>query len=151
MNHKTKIQLLSREFDCINYMKINNKAFTLIELLVLLAIIAIVATLVAGFVNIFNFLFWVLVYFSVPASIFGVFLKLNQKYKWIVKKRYNKTYYDYKLKNGGTLDGDIVKINMIAFVIIWPIYLPGIVAFVGGKEVYHRYLKNVFSIPEDKQ
>ncbi len=23
--------------------------------------------------------------------------------------------------------------------------------FVGGKEVYHRYLKNIFSIPEDKQ
>jgi hypothetical protein len=131
-------------------MKTNNKAFTLIELCILLAIIAIVLSIVAGFVNIFKLLFWVLVYFSIPAIIFGVFLKLNQKYKWLVKKWYNKTYYDYKLKNGGTLDGDIVKINMIAFTIIWPIYLPGIVAFVGGKEVYHRYLKNVFSIPEDK-
>ena len=142
---------MSREFDCINYMKTNNKAFTLIELCVLLAIIAIVITLVAGFVNIFKLLFWVLVYFSIPASIFGVFLKLNQKYKWIVKKYYNKTLFDYKLKNGGALDKDIVKLNMIAFTIIWPIYLPGIVAFVGGKEVYHRYLKNIFSIPEDKQ
>jgi hypothetical protein len=136
-------------------MKTNNKAFTLIELCVLLAIIAIVLSLVAGFVNIFNFLFWVLVYFSIPVSISGVFLKLNQKYKWVVKTYYNKTLYDYKLKNyklknGGTLDKDIVKLNMIAFTIIWPIYLPGIVAFVGGKEVYHRYLKNVFSIPEDK-
>ena len=141
---------MSREFNCINYMKTNNKAFTLIELCVLLAIIAIVLSLVAGFVNIFKFLFWVLVYFSIPAIILGGLLKLNQKYKWLVKKWYNKTYYDYKLKNGGTLDGDIVKINMISFFIIWPIYLPGIVAFVGGKEVYHRYLKNVFSIPEDK-
>jgi hypothetical protein len=136
-------------------MKTNNKAFTLIELCVLLAIIAIVLSIVAGFVNIFKLLFWVLVYFSIPAIIFGVFLKLNQKYKWVVKTYYNKTLYDYKLKNyklknGGTLDKDIVKINMIAFTIIWPIYLPGIVAFVGGKEVYHRYLKNVFSIPEDK-
>ena len=131
-------------------MKTNNKAFTLIELCVLLAIIAIVLSLVAGFVNIFKFLFWVLVYFSIPAIILGGLLKLNQKYKWLVKKWYNKTYYDYKLKNGGTLDGDIVKINMISFFIIWPIYLPGIVAFVGGKEVYHRYLKNGFSIPEDK-
>ena len=132
-------------------MKTNNKAFTLIELCILLAIIAIVITLVAGFVNIFKLLFWVLVYFSIPASIFGGFLKLNQKYKWVVKKYYSKNLFDYKLKNGGALDKDIVKLNMIAFVIIWPIYLPGIVAFVGGKEVYHRYLKNIFSIPEDKQ
>ncbi len=142
---------MSREFDCINYMKTNNKAFTLIELCILLAIIAIVITLVAGFVNIFKLLFWVLVYFSIPAIILGGLLKLNQKYKWVVKKWYNKTLYDYKLKNGGALDKDIVKRNMIAFTIIWPIYLPGIVAFVGGKEVYHRYLKNIFSIPEDKQ
>ena len=137
-------------------MKTNNKAFTLIELCVLLAIIAIVLSIVAGFVNIFKLLFWVLVYFSIPAIILGGLLKLNQKYKWVVKTYYNKTLYDYKLKNyklknGGTLDKDIVKLNMIAFTIIWPIYLPGIVAFVGGKEVYHRYLKNVFSIPEDKQ
>ncbi len=132
-------------------MKTTNKGFTIVELCILLAIIAIVITLVAGFVNIFKFLFCVAVYFSIPASIFGGFLKLNQKYKWVVKKYYNKTLFDYKLKNGGALDKDIVKLNMIAFVIIWPIYLPGIVAFVGGKEVYHRYLKNVFSIPEDKQ
>ena len=130
-----------------------NKAFTLVELCILLVIIAIVLSIVAGFVNIFKLLFWVLVYFSIPVSISGVFLKLNQKYKWVVKKRYGygKNLFDYKLRNGGTLDVDIVKINMIAFTTIWPIYLPGIVAFVGGKEVYHRYLKNVFSIPEDKQ
>ena len=133
-----------------------NKAFTVIELLVVIVIIAIVLSMVAQFFNIFNFLFWVLAYFSIPAIILGGLLKLNQKYKWLVKKWHSKTLYDYKLKNGGTIngesiDGDIVKINMIAFTIIWPIYLPGIVAFVGGKEVYHRYLKNNFSIPEDKQ
>jgi hypothetical protein len=132
-------------------MKTTNKAFTLVELCILLAVIAIVLSIVAGFVNIFKLLFWVLVYFSIPAIILGGLLKLNQKYKWVVKKWYNKTLYDYKLKNGGTLDGSIVKINMIAFTIFWPIYLPGIVVFVGGKEVYHRYLKNNFSIPEDKQ
>ena len=133
-----------------------NKAFTLVELLISIVIIGLVLAMVAAFVNIFKLLFWALVYFVIPAIIFGVFLKLNQKYKWVVKTYYNKTLYDYKLKNyklknGGTLDKDIVKLNMIAFTIIWPIYLPGIVAFVGGKEVYHRYLKNVFSIPEDKQ
>lgn len=132
-------------------MKTNNKGFTIVELLVLLVIIAIVLSMVAAFTNIFKFLFFVLVYFSIPAIILGGLLKLNQKYRWVVKKYYNKTLYDYKLKNGGALDKDIVKLNMIAFTIIWPIYLPGIVAFVGGKEVYHRYLKNVFSIPEDKQ
>ena len=142
---------MSREFNCINYMKTNNKAFTLIELCVLLAIIAIVLSIVAQFSNIFSFLFWLLAYYSIPAIILGGLLKLNQKYKWVVKKYYNKNLFDYKLKNGGALDKDIVKINMIAFTIIWPIYLPGIVAFVGGKEVYHRYLKNIFSIPEDKQ
>ena len=149
---------MSREFNCINYMKTNNKAFTLVELCILLTIIAIVVSIVgASFVNIYKLLFWVLVYFSIPASIFGGFLKLNQKFKWVVKKRYEKRYgneyngcFDYKLKNGGILDKDIVKINMIAFVIIWPIYLPGIVAFVGGKKVYHRYFKNNFSIPDDK-
>jgi prepilin-type N-terminal cleavage/methylation domain-containing protein len=129
-----------------------NKAFTLVELLISIVIIGLVLAMVAAFVNIFKLLFWALVYFSIPVSISGVFLKLNQKYKWVVKKRYgSKNLFDYKLRNGGTLDVDIVKINMIAFTTIWPIYLPGIVAFVGGKEVYHRYLKNGFSIPEDKQ
>ena len=131
-------------------MKTTNKAFTLIELLVSVVIIAIVLSMVAAFTNIFKFLFCVAVYFSIPGIIFGVILKLNQKYRWVVKKYYNKTLFDYKLKNGGILDKDIVKINMIAFTIIWPIYLPGIVAFVGGKKVYHRYFKNNFSIPEDK-
>ena len=129
-----------------------NKAFTLIELLIVIAILAIIAGILISMVSSFpKLIFYTFVYFSIPAIILGGLLKLNQKYKWLVKKWYSKTLYDYKLKNGGTLDGDIVKINMIAFVIIWPIYLPGIVAFVGGKEVYHRYLKNNFSIPEDKQ
>ena len=129
-----------------------NKAFTLIELLIVIAILAIIAGILISMVSSFpKLIFYTFVYFSIPAIILGGLLKLNQKYKWLVKKWYSKTLYDYKLKNGGTLDKDIVKINMISFTIIWPIYLPGIVAFVGGKEVYHRYLKNIFSIPEDKQ
>ena len=129
-----------------------NKAFTLIELCVLLVILAIIAGMVIPFVSSFpKLIFNIFMYFAIPASIFAGFLKLNQKYKWVVKKYYNKNLFDYKLKNGRALDKDIVKLNMIAFTIIWPIYLPGIVAFVGGKEVYHRYLKNIFSIPEDKQ
>ena len=129
-----------------------NKAFTLIELLIVIAILAIIAGILISMVSSFpKLIFYTFVYFSIPAIILGGLLKLNQKYKWLVKKWYSKTLYDYKLKNGGALDKDIVKINMIAFTIIWPIYLPGIVVFVGGKEVYHRYLKNIFSIPEDKQ
>ena len=128
-----------------------NKAFTLIELCVLLVILAIIAGMVIPFVSSFpKLIFYTFVYFSIPAIILGGLLKLNQKYKWVVKKWHSKTLYDYKLKNGGTLDGDIVNHNMMTFFIIWPIYLPGIVVFVGGKEVYHRYLKNNFSIPEDK-
>ena len=128
-----------------------NKAFTLIELLIVIAILSIIAGILISMVSSFSkFFFYTFVYFSIPAIILGGLLKLNQKYKWLVKKWHSKTLYDYKLKNGGTLDGDIVNHNMMAFFIIWPIYLPGIVAFVGGKEVYHRYLKNNFSIPEDK-
>lgn len=129
-----------------------NKAFTLIELLIVIAILAIIAGILISMVSSFpKLIFYTFVYFSIPAIILGGLLKLNQKYKWLVKKWYSKTLYDYKLKNGGTLDGDIVNHNMMVFFIIWPIYLPGIVVFVGGKEVYHRYLKNNFSIPEDKQ
>jgi hypothetical protein len=123
----------------------------LIELLIVIAILAIIAGILISMVSSFSkFFFYTLVYFSIPAIILGGLLKLNQKYKWLIKKWYSKTIFDYKLKNGGTLDGDIVIINMMAFTIIWPIYFPGIVAFVGGKEVYHRYLKNRFSIPDDK-
>ena len=132
-------------------MKTNNKAFTLVELLIVIAILAIIAGILISMVSSFpKLIFYTFVYFSIPAIILGGLLKLNQKYKWLVKKRYSNNLYNYKLKNGGTLDGYIVKINMIALTIIWPIYLPGIVVFVGGKEVYHRYLTNIFSIPEDK-
>jgi len=37
-----------------------------------------------------------------------------------------------------------------SFIIAWPIYLPGVLAIIGGKEVYHRYLKHWFNIPEGK-
>ena len=48
------------------------------------------------------------------------------------------------------IDKEIVQINLWSFIIAWPIYLPGTLAIIGGKEVYHRYLKDRFSIPEDK-
>ena len=133
-------------------MKTNNKAFTVIELLIVIVIIlAIIACMVIPFVSSFpKLIFYVFMYFAIPASILGVALKLNQKHKWLVKKRYSKNLFDYQLKNGDSINNDIVKINMIAFIITWPLYLPGALAIIGGKEVYHRYLKNIFSIPEDK-
>jgi len=128
----------------------NNKAFTLVELLIVIVIIGIVLTTVAAFGNIFKLLFWALVYFAIPASIFGVALKLNQKHKWLVKKRFSSNFFKYRLKNGDDIDKEIVQINLWSFIIAWPIYLPGTLAIIGGKEVYHRYLKNWFKIPEDK-
>ena len=128
----------------------NNKAFTLVELLIVIVIIGIVLTTVAAFGNIFKLLFWALVYFAIPASIFGVALKLNQKHKWLVKKRFSSNFFKYRLKNGDDIDKEIVQINVWAFIIAWPIYLPVMLAIIGGKEVYHRYLKDRFSIPEDK-
>lgn len=132
-------------------MKTNNKAFTLVELLIVIVIIAIVLSMVAQFSNIFNFLFWVLAYFSIPAIILGGLLKLNQKYKWLVKKRYDRSYFRYEWKNGGIINKDLIQLDVWVFMVTWPLYLPVMLAIIGGKQVYHRYLKNVFSIPEDKQ
>ena len=128
----------------------NNKAFTLVELLIVIVIIGIVLTTVAAFGNIFKLLFWALVYFAIPASIFGVALKLNQKHKWLVKKRFSSNFFKYRLKNGDDIDKEIVQINVWAFIIAWPIYLPVMLAIIGGKEMYHRYLKHWFNIPEGK-
>lgn len=127
----------------------NNKAFTLVELLISLVIIGIVLTMVAAFVNIFKLLFWALVYFAIPAIIFGVALKLNQKHKWVVKGKYNGRYIANFI-DGEYMDNDMVTINLWAFFIIWPLYLTGVLAIIGGKKVYHRYLKHWFNIPEGK-
>jgi len=132
-----------------------NKAFTLVELLISIVIIGLVLATVAAFVNIFKLLFRVLVYFAIPATIFGVALKLNQKYKWLVKKKYCKTplgkdRFHYIFYNGEYIDNDMVTINLWAFFIIWPLYLTGVLAIIGGKKVYHRYLKHWFNIPEGK-
>ena len=126
-----------------------NKAFTLVELLIVIVIIGIVLTTVAAFGNIFKLLFWALVYFAIPASIFGVALKLNQKYKWVVKGKYNGRYIANFI-DGEYIDNDMVAINLWAFFIIWPLYLTGVLVIIGGKEVYHRYLKHWFNIPEGK-
>ena len=127
-----------------------NKAFTLVELLIVIVIIGIVLTTVAAFGNIFKLLFWALVYFAIPASIFGVALKLNQKYKWLVKKRYASNFIQYEWKNGGIINKDLIQLDVWVFMVTWPLYLPVMLAIIGGKEVYHRYLKDRFSIPEDK-
>jgi prepilin-type N-terminal cleavage/methylation domain-containing protein len=127
----------------------NNKAFTLVELLIVIVIIGIVLTTVGAFGNIFKLLFWALVYFAIPASIFGVALKLNQKYKWVVKGKYNGRYIANFI-DGEYIDNDMVAINLWAFFIIWPLYLTGVLAIIGGMEMYHRYLKHWFNIPEGK-
>jgi len=134
----------------------NNKAFTLVELLIVVVIVAIIGAMVLQFVDSFaRLLFYVFMYFAIPAIIFGVALKLNQKYKWLVKKKYCKTplgkdRFHYILYNGDYIDKNIIEINVWVFMVTWPLYLPGVLAFIGGKEVYHRYLKDRFSIPEDK-
>ena len=120
-------------------MKTNNKAFTSSGLLVVVVIIAIVLAMVSAFTNIFKFLFWVAVYFSIPGIIFGGLLKLNQKYKWVVKGKYDR--YIANFKDGEYMDNDMVNIHLNAYFILWPIYIPCFIACVGGKELYHRYIK----------
>jgi prepilin-type N-terminal cleavage/methylation domain-containing protein len=127
-----------------------NKAFTLIELLVLIAILAIIGAMAIPFISNFSKLvFYVFMYFAIPASIFGVALKLNQKYKWVVKGKYNGRYIANFI-DGEYIDNDMVTINLWAFFIMWPLYLTGVLAIIGGKKVYHRYLKHWFNIPEGK-
>jgi hypothetical protein len=68
----------------------NNKAFTFVEMFIVVIIVAIIGAIVLQFVDSFaRLLFYVFMYFAIPASIFGVALKLNQKYKWVVKGKYN--------------------------------------------------------------
>jgi hypothetical protein len=99
----------------------------------------------------FTILFYIFMYFAIPASIFGVALKLNQKHKWLVKNRYGESYFHYEWKNHGIIDKDLIQLDVWIFMVTWPLYLPVILAVIGSTEVYHRYLKHRFSIPEDKQ
>jgi hypothetical protein len=134
----------------------NNKAFTFVEMFNVVIIVAIIGAIVLQFSDSFAMLlFYVFMYFAIPATIFGVALKLNQKYKWVVKKKYCKTplgkdRFHYILYNGDYIDKNIIEINVWVFMVIWPLYLPGALAIIGVNEVYHRYLKDRFSIPEDK-
>ena len=129
----------------------NNKAFTFVEMFIVVVIVAIIGGMVIQFVDSFaRLLFYVFMYFAIPAIIFGVALKLNQKYKWVVKKRYASNFFQYEWKNGDDIDKDIIQLNLWAFFIIWPLYLTGVLAIIGVNEVYHRYLKNWFNIPEGK-
>jgi hypothetical protein len=128
----------------------NNKAFTFVEMFNVVIIVAIIGAIVLQFSDSFaRLLFYVFMYFAIPATIFGVALKLNQKYKWVVKGKYNGRYIANFI-DGEYIDNDIIQINLWAFFIIWPLYLTGVLAIIGGKKVYHRYLKHWFNIPEDK-
>ena len=124
----------------------NNKAFTFIEFLVLLAIIAIIAgmtimTVDGIFGKLLKLLMWTVVYFSIPGIIFGGLLKLNQKYKWVVKGKYDR--YIANFIDGEYMDTDMVNIHLNAYFIIWPFYIPCFIAWIGGKELYHRYIKTI--------
>jgi len=129
----------------------NNKAFTFVEMFNVVIIVAIIGAIVLQFSDSFaRLLFYVFMYFAIPATIFGVALKLNQKYKWLVKKRYDRSYFRYEWKNGGIINKDLIQLDVWVFMVTWPLYLPVMLAIIGGKQVYHRYLKDRFSIPEDK-
>ena len=128
----------------------NNKAFTFVEMFNVVIIVAIIGAIVLQFSDSFAMLlFYVFMYFAIPATIFGVALKLNQKYKWVVKGKYNGRYIANFI-DGEYIDTDIITINLWAFFIMWPLYLTGVLAIIGGKKVYHRYLKHWFNIPEGK-
>lgn len=128
----------------------NNKAFTFVEMFNVVIIVAIIGAIVLQFSDSFAMLlFYVFMYFAIPATIFGVALKLNQKYKWVVKGKYNGRYIANFI-DGEYIDNDMVTINLWAFFIMWPLYLTGVLAIIGGKKVYHRYLKHWFNIPEGK-
>ena len=116
-------------------------------------VVFVIAAIIAGmaipnlmtidgiFGKLLKLLMWAVVYFSIPSIIFGGLLKLNQKYKWVVKGKYDR--YIANFKDGEYMDNDIVTIHLNAYFIIWPIYIPGFIAWVVGKELYHSYIKNM--------
>ena len=130
-------------------MKTTNKGFTIVELLVVIAIVAIIAgmaipplmTIEGIFGKLLKLLMWAVVYFSIPGIIFGGLLKLNQKYKWVVKGKYDR--YIANFIDGEYMDNEMVNILLTAYFIIWPIYIPCFIAWIGGKELYHRYIKTI--------
>ncbi len=81
------------------------------------------------------------VYFSIPGIIFGVLLKLNQKFKWVVKGKYDR--YIANFIDGEYMDNEMVNILLTAYFILWPIYIPCFIVWIGGKELYHRYIKTM--------
>ena len=103
----------------------NNKAFTFVEMFNVVIIVAIIGAIVLQFSDSFaRLLFYVFMYFAIPATIFGVALKLNQKYKWLVKKRYDRSYFRYEWKNGGIINKDLIQLDVWVFMVTWPLYLP---------------------------
>ena len=130
-------------------MKTTNKGFTIVELLVVIAIVAIIAgmaipplmTIEGIFGKLLKLLMCAVVYFSIPGIIFGGLLKLNQKYRWVVKGKYDR--YIANFIDGEYMDNEMVNIQLTAYFILWPFYIPCFVAWIGGKELYHRYIKTI--------
>ncbi len=86
----------------------NNKAFTFVEMFNVVIIVAIIGAIVLQFSDSFaRLLFYVFMYFAIPATIFGVTLKLNQKHKWVVKGKYNGRYIANFI-DGEYIDTDII-------------------------------------------
>lgn len=138
----------------------NNKAFTIIEFTIVIFILILISLIVVPFLkmvgigNIVKFLLWSLVYFTVPTIILGIFLKLNQKYKWIVRRKnpqyLHKRNYFIDFENNDCnpdknySDANILYMNLIALFILWPIYVPCVVTWIVGKKMYYRRIKPFF-------
>lgn len=130
----------------MNTDKITNKcdmALRFITSMVLVLAVAIMAVVVVVPMvgDVVGLLKYIIYYFSIPTIILGVFLKLNQRYKWLISsaKRY--------MINNQYVDADILHNNTKLFFLFWPIYVPSVILYTIISEVYHRYLKNWFKIP----
>ena len=116
-------------------------------------VVFVIAAIIAGmaipnlmtidgiFGKLLKLLMCAVVYFSIPGIIFGVILKLNQKYRWVVKGNYDR--YIANFIDSNYMDDDMVSINLYAYFFLWPFYIPCFIAWVGGKELYHRYIKTI--------
>jgi hypothetical protein len=85
-------------------------------------------------------------YFIVPTVIFLTFVKLNNKRRWIVR---SKMSYEYKYKDGSSIDPLLFSIFVFAFFLSWWAIIPVIAIILVFSWVTHWITNGEGIIPTD--